>query len=70
MKMDFLAGLLFGVGVTGIGCILLASRSMNAISERMAALEYAVQARPGRKPLDDADWWKDGSSRYEEDEFD
>lgn len=65
--MDFLAGMLFGVGVTGIGFILLASRSLNAMSDRMAGLEYAVLSRPARNPLDEADWWKDGRTYDEED---
>lgn len=65
--MDFLAGMLFGVGVTGIGFILLASRSLNAMTRRLESLEYAVESQPRRKPLDDADWWKDGRTYDEED---
>jgi hypothetical protein len=66
--MEFLAGTLFGVGVTGFfGCLILTG-AMGYASNRITAMEVAVNRLADKKARDDGDWWKDGISFNGEDD--
>lgn len=65
--MDFTAGFIMGVGVTGLSFILMISGSMNTISVRMKYLEETVKKRVKRETYDDADRWKLGLTEEEDD---
>jgi Na+/H+-translocating membrane pyrophosphatase len=64
--MDFLAGILFGVGVTGAACLILLERAMTAVDKAVKSLEAVTEERRNQETCDDADRWKLG--RTEEDD--
>lgn len=63
--MDFLAGALCGVGVTGAACLILLERAMTAVDKAVKSLEQATEDKR-RETYDDADSWKLG--RTEDDD--
>jgi hypothetical protein len=58
--MDFLAGTLFGVGVTGFVFVVAGSRSIARLDQMVGALDRMMKEGRNHEKYDDSESWKWG----------
>ena len=66
--MDFISGVMFGVGVMGFFFCLLFPIMVIPFNRQMQAINGRLDGLEKKKPRDEGDWWKDGISNEDEED--